>query len=219
MRRYLLVDDNVAFAQNLAEIIEDSGGQAVVADSGAQALEQVRRSRFDVVVSDMRMPVMNGAELVRHLRALDAGLPALIVSAYTADEELEQARQLGVFILPKPVPIPRLLGLSQAARRGGVVAIVARDQALGESLSGSLEEVGFASVLVGSFAELELEPVADVPFLAVVAADVRPEEAPTVPLVETSGSAELEEVLARLEALWRAACKRRTAEDRHEDIA
>jgi CheY-like chemotaxis protein len=216
MRRYLLVDDNVAFAQNLAEIIEDSGGEAVLAETGAHALELARRGRFDVVVSDMRMPGMNGAELVRRLRALDAGLPALIVTAYTADEELERARHVGLFILPKPVPIPRLLRLLQSARRDGVVAIVAHDQALAQSLIESLEERGFASVLVGSFAELG--QVAEVPFLAVVA-DVPPDGVAALPLVEVSGRAGLGEAMARLEALWRAACKRGTAEDRHDDIA
>jgi CheY-like chemotaxis protein len=61
--RYLVVDDNAAFADNLAEIIADGGNEAVVADSGARALELAATTRS--VISDMRMPHMRGAEAVR----------------------------------------------------------------------------------------------------------------------------------------------------------
>ena len=118
MSRFLIVDDNVAFAENLAEIIGDTGDEAVVAASGARALELAARSRFDALVSDMRMPGMNGTEVVRRLRAIDADLPVIIMTAYTADEELEAVSRAGLLaVLPKPVPLPRLLELLAGATR------------------------------------------------------------------------------------------------------
>ena len=168
MRRYLLVDDNVAFAENLAEILVDAGdAEAVVVDSGDKALARVQKERFDALVSDMRMPEMNGAELVHLIRRADPELPAVVVTAYTADNELEAARREGLMaVLPKPVPVPRLLELLTRARRNGIVALVEDDAALADNLTEALRGRGFAAVTARSVVETERLGVR--PFAAVV---------------------------------------------------
>src|SRR5205823_596677 len=85
VRRYLLVDDNLAFAENLAEILRDGGAEVSVAGNGARALELARAGRFDALVTDMRMPVMSGATLVHEIRRVDPALPAIVVTAYTGE--------------------------------------------------------------------------------------------------------------------------------------
>jgi CheY-like chemotaxis protein len=168
MRRYLIVDDNVAFAENLAEIIADAGdAEAVVVDSGEKALARVQQERFNALVSDMRMPEMNGAELVHLIRRADPELPALVVTAYTADNELEAARHEGLMaVLPKPVPVPRLLELLGRARRNGIVALVEDDAALADNLTEALRGRGFAAVTARSV--LETERLGVRPFAALV---------------------------------------------------
>jgi CheY-like chemotaxis protein len=202
MRTYLLVDDNAAFAENLAEIIADAGDQAVVAASGADALERVARQKFDALVSDMRMPVMNGAQLVHQVRRIDAGLPAIVVTAYTADNELAAARREGLLaVLPKPVPLGRLVELLQAARRDGLVALVEDDADLADNLSEALRGIGFAAVTASSV--LETERLGVTPFCALV--DLRlpggsdgeamrrlAARFPTLPLVVMTAHANLE---------------------------
>jgi CheY-like chemotaxis protein len=156
MRRYLVVDDNVAFAENLAEIIGDLGDEAVLAGSGPEAAALVEKNRFDALVSDMRMPAMSGAELVHRVRQLDPGLPAIVVTAYTADNELEAARQEGLLaVLPKPVPVPRLVNLLQVARRDGLVALVEDDADLADNLSEALRGIGLTAVTASSITETE----------------------------------------------------------------
>lgn len=168
MRRYLIVDDNVAFAENLAEIITDAGaGEAVVIESGSRALELAGRERFDALLSDMRMPVMSGAELVHRIRRVDPELPAIVITAYTADTDLQAARQEGLLgVLPKPVPVPRLLELLSVARRNGIVALVEDEVELADNLSEALRLRGFASVTAHSVVETERLGVT--PFAAVV---------------------------------------------------
>src|SRR5687767_13827201 len=95
-RHYLIVDDNRAFAENIADIIRDEGPEVVVATSAQEALAVASEQRFDGVVSDMRMPVMGGAELVHRLREIDPGLTAIVVTAYTSDSDLEAARDQGL---------------------------------------------------------------------------------------------------------------------------
>lgn len=167
-RRYLIVDDNVAFAENLAEIIADAGaGEAVVTDSGPRALEQAASERFAALITDMRMPVMSGAELVHRIRRVDPELPAIVITAYTADNDLEAARQEGLLgVLPKPVPVPRLLELLRTSRRNGIVALVEDDVQLADNLSEVLRLHGFASVTAHSVTETERLGVT--PFAAVV---------------------------------------------------
>jgi CheY-like chemotaxis protein len=170
-RHYLIVDDNRAFADNVAEIVRDLGDDVSVADGGARALELARRRRYHALVTDMRMPVMGGADLVREVRRVDPALPAIVVTAHVADAELAAARSEGLLaVLPKPVPIGTLLDLLGVARRDGLVAIVEDDERLSDNLIESLRARGYAAVTAGSVLETErLAPVR--PFAAL--ADLR----------------------------------------------
>jgi two-component system, response regulator PdtaR len=167
-RRYLLVDDNRAFAENVAEILRDLGDDMAVVTSGQEALALVKRRRFDAVVTDMRMPVMGGAQLVRALRRIDPGVPAIVVTAHVADRELAAARREGLLaVLSKPVPIHALLDLLAAARRDALVAVVEDDLWLTENLCEALRSRGFAAITAASVLEAEgLEPLQ--PFVALV---------------------------------------------------
>ena len=154
MRRYLIVDDNQAFAENVAEILTDAGAEVTVVGAGAQAVEAARATRFDALVTDMRMPLMTGARLVHEIRAVDPGLPAIVVTAYTGEDDLIAARDEGLLaVLPKPVPIPRLIELLQNARRDGLVALVEDDAALADNLAEALRDRGFSAVTAHSVAE------------------------------------------------------------------
>jgi two-component system, response regulator PdtaR len=168
MRRYLIVDDNRDFAENLAEIVRDLGDEVVIAGGGAEALALARTTRFDAVLTDMRMPLMGGAELVHEIRRLDPGVAALVITAHAGDDALEAARREGLLaVLPKPVPVDRLLELLAAARRDGLVVIVEDDQKLSDNLGEALRGRGFAAVTATSVLETErLGPVR--PFCALV---------------------------------------------------
>ena len=168
MRHYLVVDDNQAFAENLAEILGDQGATATVTTSPAEALEHVGKTRFDALISDMRMPDISGAELVRRARLLDPGLPVVVITGYTREAELEAARAEGLLaVLPKPAPIRGLLDILEAARRDGLVAMVENDASLADQLGALLRERGFSCVVATSADETaRLRPVE--PFVAVV---------------------------------------------------
>ncbi|MCM2332358.1 MAG: response regulator [Anaeromyxobacteraceae bacterium] len=168
MRRYLIVDDNREFAENLAEILRDAGDEVAIATGGAEALALARGARFDALLTDMRMPLMGGAELVHEVRRLDPGLAAMVVTAHAGDDALEAARREGLLaVLPKPVPIQRLLELLAVARRDGLVVVVEDDQRLSDNLCEVLRGRGFAVVTAASVLETErLGPVR--PFAALV---------------------------------------------------
>lgn len=168
MRCYLVVDDNRDFAENLAEILRDRGDEVVMAGDGREAVEAVRARRFDAVLTDMRMPLMGGAELVHELRRVDPGAPALVITAHVGDDALEAARREGlVAALGKPVEVPRLLDLLASARRDGLAVVVEDDARLSDNLCEALRSKGFAAVTAASVLETErLGPVR--PFCALV---------------------------------------------------
>jgi CheY-like chemotaxis protein len=168
MRTYLIVDDNRDFAENLAEILRDRGDEVVLATSGAEAVERARERRFDAILTDMRMPLMGGAEVVHEIRRIDPGAAAMVISAHVGDDAIEGARREGLLaVLPKPVDVERLLELLSAARRDGLVAVVEDDLRLADNLCEALRSRGFAAVTASSVLETErLGPVT--PFCALV---------------------------------------------------
>ncbi len=161
MRRYLLVDDNRDFAENLAEILSDHGASCEIASDGEEALGRVRAGRFDALVTDMRMPGMGGAAVVHAVRRADPGLPAVVITAHAGDADLAAARREGLLaVLHKPVPVPRLVELLAGARRDGLVAVIEDDPALLDNLTELLRQRGFAAVTASSVLDAErLGPV------------------------------------------------------------
>jgi len=112
MCRLLFVDDNLPLAENLAEILRDEGEDAIAVSDGATALRVLRDTGFDVLITDMAMPLMDGAELIRAIHEVQPNLPAIVMTAYSTALDLQRlAANRPVAVLPKPVPMPRLLQL------------------------------------------------------------------------------------------------------------
>jgi CheY-like chemotaxis protein len=164
----LLVDDNLAFAENVAEILRDNGDEATVAGDGADALELIRKQRYDAMLTDMKMPRMGGAELMRQLRTVDPGIPVIVATAYSGDEDLRIARQEGLLaVMPKPLDLARLTELFTKARRNGLIALVEDDEALSDNLCEALRSVGLSAITATSVVETErLGPIS--PFVGIV---------------------------------------------------
>jgi DNA-binding response OmpR family regulator len=88
--RLLLVDDETAVLDVLSEYFLGQGYKVDVAAGGVAALSAVRSRRPDLVLLDIRMPEMDGVEVLRRLRALDATLPVVMV---TANADVDLARE------------------------------------------------------------------------------------------------------------------------------
>ncbi len=100
MKSILLVEDDPAVNYILQRYLEKAGFAVLAAGGGKEALDLFASSSIDLVVTDFRMPGMNGEELLFELRTRHPALPALIVSAYGNELSL---RIPGVPVLSKPV--------------------------------------------------------------------------------------------------------------------
>src|SRR5260221_14336123 len=90
-KRVLVVDDEVVIADAIAAVLQDEGYEVVVAANGQEGLARAREARPDVILADVMMPVMDGEEMVRRLRAeaATATVPVIVMSAvYHSREQL-----------------------------------------------------------------------------------------------------------------------------------
>jgi EAL domain-containing protein (putative c-di-GMP-specific phosphodiesterase class I) len=108
--RVLVVDDELALTRSLARVLASHGFAVVPVGDGAAAIAALQTGRFDVVLSDIRMPTMDGVELLRALHGIDPDLPVILMTADPRVETAAQAVELGALqYLLKPVPVDELV--------------------------------------------------------------------------------------------------------------
>lgn len=113
----LVVDDNVSLAENLSEILTDSGFESTCVGSPKEALAAVEQRAFDVVLLDMRMPEMDGVALHALLSKSMPRASFILMTAFASDERIGAARAAGIRdILSKPFAPGALLALVGRAR-------------------------------------------------------------------------------------------------------
>ena len=110
MARVLIADDEPTFRALLADILEEAGHEAVEVADGAAALAALERGGFDLVLSDQRMPRLDGLELLRRARALPSSPPFVMLTAHGTIPDAVEAVRLGAAdYLTKPLPSPAAL--------------------------------------------------------------------------------------------------------------
>jgi CheY-like chemotaxis protein len=110
-RRILVVDDNPDIADAIGMLLEALGAETTVVYRGADALEALPSFRPEVIVADIGMPVMDGYELARQVRARQVSRqPVLVaVTGWGADEDQRRVREAGFdHHLIKPVGAAQL---------------------------------------------------------------------------------------------------------------
>src|ERR1700745_447425 len=95
--RVLLVDDHALLRTGVANIINQEPDLRVIAEAGdgVQAIEAYERHRPDVTLLDLRMPVMEGVEVVRRIRDRDPKARVIVLTTYATDDEITRALKAG----------------------------------------------------------------------------------------------------------------------------
>ncbi|NBE99308.1 response regulator transcription factor [Nonomuraea sp. KC401] len=121
--RLIIVDDHPVVRDGLRGIFTDDEFEVVgEAGDGFEALAVVQRTNPDVVLTDLRMPKMNGAELIRRLREQSPGVRVLVLTTFDNDVDVLPAIEEGATgYLLKDTPRAELRSAVQAAARGETV--------------------------------------------------------------------------------------------------
>ncbi len=109
MARILVVDDEKGMREFLSVLLEDGGHTVVLASHGQEALATAQENPVDLVISDVRMPLLDGVGLLKGLHELDPHLPVILMTAYASAESAVQAMKRGAYdYLIKPFKVDEL---------------------------------------------------------------------------------------------------------------
>ncbi len=120
----LVVDDDQDHNRALAKIFERAGYRVRTAEDGQEALTILTERAYDLIITDLKMPHMNGLDLLRNIRAMSPDMPVVILTAFGEWETYIDAMDCGcVDYLSKPVRRDDiLLAVRKALARRGIRA-------------------------------------------------------------------------------------------------
>jgi two-component system nitrogen regulation response regulator NtrX len=150
MANILIIDDEKAIRYALREILEHEGHKVDEAEDGATGLDKARKGRFDLVMCDIKMPRMDGLEVLEKLQAHDTDVPVVMISGHGTIDTAVDALKKGAFdYIQKPPDINRILvSVRNALDRGNLVqeTKVLR-QKVGRGKAGGVQMVGESKAL------------------------------------------------------------------------
>lgn len=117
--RILLVDDEQQFATAISAFLHSKNHDVVTAGTAEEALELIFNNEFDLLITDINMPDMDGIELIRKVRTKKANQKIVIITGFPSHESQEEAFKMGVInYLVKPFALDRFLEVVTKALRG-----------------------------------------------------------------------------------------------------
>jgi CheY-like chemotaxis protein len=101
-RRVLVIDDQPGVRAFVCAMVKHLGHDPAAAPDGRAALTLLPRQRYDLVITDLRMPGMSGWEVVERVRQQIPGIPVIVMSGFATDDDIARATRAGVCLLQKP---------------------------------------------------------------------------------------------------------------------
>ena len=100
-KRILVIDDEALVIESLKKLLKKKGYDVSIAKNGLEAMQRVEEGDFDLIVSDIRMPDMNGIEIIKKIREYlkrngKGSVPEILITGYASKENLEEAKKLNV---------------------------------------------------------------------------------------------------------------------------
>lgn len=114
--RILVVDDEQAVRDLLAKTLTLADYDVDAVGDGPSAVERMRTVRYDLLITDLKMPGMDGLSVIREARRLTTDLPIIVITGYSTEASAIEAINLGVSgYLTKPFRLPRILAAAARA--------------------------------------------------------------------------------------------------------
>lgn len=100
--RILVIDDERNVRAFVCELLKSLGYEADEAEDGGTGLALLGRQRYDLVITDLRMPHMSGWEVVARVRQHAPEMPVIMISGFATDDDVTRAQRIGIIVLHKP---------------------------------------------------------------------------------------------------------------------
>ncbi|MBI3030774.1 MAG: response regulator [Candidatus Rokubacteria bacterium] len=99
----LIVEDEPDLLETCARLLRQAGHSCLTARSGREAITLIDAEHPDLVVTDLRLPTLNGLAVTRHARQVTPPVPVLLITGYSSTEAKREAQAAGAIVfLPKP---------------------------------------------------------------------------------------------------------------------
>lgn len=118
-KKVLLVDDEIEFTAGLSKVLRRRGVEVETASDGFTAVSRIVKEPFDVIVLDVKMPGMDGIQVLAEIKRLNINTQVILLTGHLSLSEEETGLKEGAFAyLFKPFPILKLVDLiGEAARK------------------------------------------------------------------------------------------------------
>ncbi|MFH1764304.1 MAG: response regulator [Gemmatimonadota bacterium] len=128
--KLLIVDDETRFLNAIAQRLTKRGFDVRTAENGEEAIQIARSEKFDIALLDLRMPGMDGGEVLRVLKGEHQFLEAIILTGHGSLESAVELTKVGAFsYLPKPYELEKLIEVLREAYQARLEKKFASDQA------------------------------------------------------------------------------------------
>ena len=151
-RSVLIVDDDANCCSTLSRILEKKGYAATIAESGMRAIELVKGKPFDVILMDIKMPIMNGVEACKNIKRIRPAAVVIFMTAFSVEDLIKEAIKDGAYaVIRKPFDIDAVVNMIEKSRNGALLAVVDDDPNIGKTMKSVLERKGYgvATCLTG----------------------------------------------------------------------
>lgn len=106
MKKILIVDDQYGIRLLLSEVFKKEGYKTFIAAEGEEALDIVGKNTINIVILDMKLPKMNGVEILKRIRQIDMNIKVIMMTAYGEIGNVNKAKEYGIIeLLCKPFDI------------------------------------------------------------------------------------------------------------------
>ena len=141
MAKILIIDDERSIRNTMKDILEFEKHKIVLAENGREGLEVAVSQAFDLIFSDIKMPEMDGIELLQHLKEKEVDAPVVMISGHGSIETAVECIKKGAFdFIEKPVDLNRLLITVRNALDKSV--LVSETKVLRRKVSGKYKMIG-----------------------------------------------------------------------------
>jgi CheY-like chemotaxis protein len=105
----LIVEDEKLVAETLSDILELLGYNVTITSNGEEGLKKFKKEKFDLIITDIHMPKLDGFQLVKKIRASDKEIPILALSGFIDSEHIQKILDMGADgYIEKPFTIAKI---------------------------------------------------------------------------------------------------------------
>jgi len=147
--RILVVDDSEGFCRSTADILKMRDYEVATAYDGFKALELVKRDVFDLVLMDIKMPIMDGVETFKKIKEMAPDTSVIMMTGYAVEDLIREALREGAFsALNKPLDFDEIFKLiERAIPNGALILVVDDDENLCATMKDVLSDKGYRVIV------------------------------------------------------------------------